>query len=86
MSPVASDADCLSADRSQVHGHVGELLVNIVPTVVVDHATLFNDAFEEVILQLVAFGLMSLRLGSFFFVFSFASSLPLSLPLHLKNR
>ena len=43
MSPVASDADCPSADRSHVHGHVGELLVNIVHTLVVDHAILFND-------------------------------------------
>ena len=47
LSPVASDADCLSADRSHVHGHVGELLVDIVHTLVVDHAILFNDVLED---------------------------------------
>ena len=80
LSPVASDADCLSSDRSHEHGHVGELLVNIVHTLVVDHAILFNDALEEVVMQLIAFRLMSLRLGSCFFVFWFALSLLLSLP------
>ena len=44
---VASDVDCLSADRSHVHGHVGELLVNIVHTLVVDHTIRFNDVLEK---------------------------------------
>ena len=42
LSPVASDADCPSADRSHVHDHEGTLLVDIVHTLVVDHAILFN--------------------------------------------
>ena len=83
MAPVASDADCLSADRSHVHGHVVELLVNTVHTLVVKHAILFNNVLEEVIMQLTVYGLMSLRFGSCFFVFWFVLSLPLSLSLHL---
>ena len=50
LTPVASDADCLSADRSHVHGHVvEELLVNTVHTLVEDHEILIDNVLEEVI-------------------------------------
>ena len=63
LSLVANDADCLSPDRSHAHGHVRELLVNIVHTLVVDLVILCNDVLEEENMQLIAFGLMSLCLG-----------------------
>ena len=74
LSLVTLDADCLSADRSHVHGHVEELLVHLVHT--------FAGDREEVILQLVAFGLMSVSFGSRFLMFWFTLSLPLSHLLH----
>ena len=68
-SPVTLDADCLSADRSHVHGHVRELLVHLVRTFVGDRVIICNKVHDEVILQLIADGLTSLRLGSRFLCF-----------------
>ena len=83
LSLVTLDAD-FSADR--FHGHVEEFLVHLVHTFIGDRLTLFNIVLEEVILQLIAFGLMSLRLGSRFPMFWFTLSLPLSLLLcHWKR-
>ena len=46
-SPVTLDADCLSADRSHVHGHVRELLVHLVRTFSGDRVIICNKVHAE---------------------------------------
>ena len=72
LSLLTLDADCLSADRSHVHGPVEELLVHLVHAIAGDRVTLFNNLLEEVILQLVAFWADEL---SFWFSFPYVFGL-----------
>ena len=66
LSLVACNDDCLPAVRSHVRSHAEAIDGIFVHTFSGDRANLSSGDFKEVLLQLVAFGLMSDRLCVFF--------------------